>query len=688
MAFFQALLLLGYGYAHLAVRVLGVRRQALVHFALLATPLAVLPIAVSREWSPSHEAGPVASLLGLLAATAGLPYFLVSSTAPLLQRWFAGVGDSAEKDPYFLYAASNAGSLIGLLAYPAIVEPLLPLSAQGRLWTWGYISLLALIGVCVWLVRRSPVDKVSSDAIAPRAAQNSSTGAASWRTRMRWGILAFVPSSMLLGVTGYITADIAPAPMLWIVPLAIYLLSYILAFSRWPLAVHRATCRALPLAALALAYVMLGGAAFEPRWLVLHLGVFFVAAMACHAELALSRPGVERLTEFYLWVSLGGVAGGLFSALLAPLIFTMSLEYPLTLALACCCCPPWRSERAVQRAWLMAALPIAAGLLTAVLFRWGAAGSPWRIAIPLLGCGLAVRRPVLFGACLGAVVLIATSCKDADLGIVYRERNFYGTLWIARGRNNRSFTLGHGSVFHGAQNRSDDPRIRALPLLYYFPSGPIGQAFHELHRRDLRPRTAVIGLGAGALASYGTRGEEITFFELDPAVARIAKDADFFTFLSDSAARTRVVLGDARLSLQLEPDGAYDLIVVDAFSGDAVPVHLLTREAIALYRNKLAAHGVIAFHVTNAYVDLAPVLADVAHAEHMIAIHNDELRRGVDAEEARMGKIASHWLLMACSQEGFGRLADLPVWEELPARPGARAWSDDYSDLLSAIRWR
>jgi hypothetical protein len=385
---------------------------------------------------------------------------------------------------------------------------------------------------------------------------------------------------------------------------------------------------------------------------VAHLLAFFVAATVCHGELARHRPPVARLTEFYLWVAAGGVLGGLFNALLAPAVFPGVVEYPLGLVAAALLLPPlFQARGRPAYRWLNRALPalVAAGI---------AAGFLWQLK-PGVG-----RSPAL-----------------------HRERTFFGVLRVERGTRGRTHTFVHGNVRHGVQLRSDDPRQRRLPLLYYFPTGPAGQVFATLRGAGAKARVAVIGLGVGALAGYGEPGQEFTFFEIDPAVDRIARDPRYFTYLADAQARgvrVRTVLGDARLSLQQAGGDRYGLLVLDAFSGDAVPTHLLTREAVALYLERVAADGLLAFHVTNDYLDLRPVLAAQARDLGLVGLVQED---GASEEEARRGKSPSTWVVLARRPADLAGLANSPRWRPLTGRPGDRAWTDDYSNVLGVMRW-
>jgi hypothetical protein len=693
MLSFQALLLAAYGYAHAASGRLGDRRCALLHLVLLALPAAALPIAVSAGATGGGD--PALELIGRLLAAAGLPVFVVATTAPLLQRWFAATGHRRANDPYFLYAASNAGSLLALAGYVTVVEPNLALGDQARLWAWGYGGLAVLVAACAVTLRRAP-----AAAPGPAGPTAAAGGRVAPGDRARWVALAFVPSSLLLGVTTYLTTDLAPMPLLWAVPLMLYLLSYILAFAGLPAWAGRACALALPPAialTIGLTALLSVRPTAAPHWasFVVHLTTFFLAATACHAELARRRPPPDCLTAYYLMVALGGALGGLFNALVAPQVFTWAAEYPLGLAAAALLVPAAGSPGAggrVARA-LDVALPLlVAGATYGVLRHWGDLGvAPPPALLPFVfpaACLLFVRRPVRFALGLAAVAVVITDCQDADRNVVLRERNFFGVLRVMANFPPGMNTLLHGNVYHGMQRRSRDVPERITPLLYYHPSGPIGRVYRAYDGTPVTARVGVIGLGIGSLAAYGKPGDEITFFEVDPAVARVARDPAYFHHLEDSAARWRVVLGDGRLSMGREPDGAFGLIVLDAFSGDAIPVHLLTREALRLYLAKLADGGLIALHLSNDYLDLELVAEALARDAGLVGLDRNEDFRQVPRGDLERGRLPAHWVVLARRPSDLSRLAGLPGWRPLGVRSGASVWTDGYSDLFSLLRWR
>ncbi|HEU5100772.1 MAG TPA: fused MFS/spermidine synthase, partial [Roseiflexaceae bacterium] len=653
VVFYQAMLLLGYVYAHAATKWLGVRRQAALHIVLLLLPLLALPIGIPAGWSPPTQANPALWLLALLLVAVGVPFFVVSASSPLLQTWFAATRHRAAADPYFLYAASNVGSMLALLAYPLLIEPRLGLREQSWIWAGGYLLLAALIGMCAVLVRRAP----ASPALATLAATAPAPAGErlSWRRRGRWVLLAFVPSSLMLSVTTYLSTNIAPIPLLWVIPLAIYLLTFILVFMRRPILPHTLVLRALPIAILPL-IITLVAQATQPIGLLigLHLAVFFVATMACHGAIARDRPPPTQLTEFYLWMSAGGVLGGLFNALLAPLLFTTVVEYPLVLVLACVLLETkdqglktkdQRQEIEKNSGALVVrpssfvlwprlldlGLPAALGALVALAILGargaGMSNSPLGLGlmfgVPSLVCFSFSRRPLRFGLAIGAILLASTLYTSGQGQVLHAERSFFGIHRVLLDATGQFHSLAHGSTRHGMQ--SLDPANRNEPLTYYSRSGPIGQVLADLTQRRPGARVAAIGLGAGSLACYKQPGQQWTFYEIDPSVVRIAREPAYFTYLQDCAPDAGMVLGDARLSLASAPDGGYDLIVLDAYSSDSIPMHLITREALALYLRKLAPGGVLAFHISNLYLDLKPALGNLAADAGLASLARDDL---------------------------------------------------------------
>ncbi|MBA3304608.1 MAG: hypothetical protein H0U25_01600, partial [Thermoleophilaceae bacterium] len=521
MLFFQTTLLAGYLYAHESTRRLGVRRQAALHLGVVLVPLLVLPVGVPGGWILPAESNPVPWLLGLLAVAVGLPFFVVSTTAPLLQRWLATTDHPAAGDPYFLYRASNLGSVLGLLGYPLVVEPSMRLAQQGRLWSAGYGLLVVLVLACAAVVWRSPrgSEVAGAPEAAPAAASDAgpaaSEGSAARPTlsrRLRWVGLAFVPSSLMLGVTVAITTDIAPIPLLWALPLSLYLISFILVFAPGSRAdgLHRAMVFALPGAVLLISMVLLLDVS-GPLWILgpVHLAGFFVVAVVCHGELARDRPPARRLTEFYLLISLGGALGGVFNAIVAPALFDSLAEYPIVLVLAALCLPK-RTPRippGPYARWLDLALPLAIGTVVALMvFLIGLAEADAQRYGKMFAFGMAagvavnfIRRPLRFGLSVGAIVLAVALASAPDEQELHRERSFFGVYRVTAAEGGDLHRLMHGNTTHGSQDLSSGNE--RTPASYYHPGSPIGQVLSAMPS-SVTARAAIIGLGTGSIACY------------------------------------------------------------------------------------------------------------------------------------------------------------------------------------------
>lgn len=689
VAFFQVALVVGYLYAHLLSARLPARAAAALHVALLAAIAWAFPLASPGGWGapPAHQA---LWLFARLALTIGPPFVLLAATAPLLHAWLASTRHRGARDPYFLYAASNAGSLVALAAYPVLIEPLLGLGRQRRLWTVGLAVAVASLAVCAASTMRLAGRKPDATGPSPPSRhERAVAGASRWPARARWLVLAAVPSSLLLSVTTYVTTDLLALPLLWVTPLALYLATFIFAFSQRQLLPARRMLWLQPLLLVPLAAEMFvttaGGAAIL---IPVHLLTFFVTALCCHQTLAGTRPSADRSTEFYLWIAMGGALGGLFNVFLAPVVFRSVVEYPLGLVAAALLRPrPAVDTPGARRRDLVLPLVLAALLAggVSILQRTAAGMGPLRasivLAVLLAGAGCAVyafrTRPRRFGLGLAAMMASGAFYVQGASHIVLEARSFYAVHKVVE-VNAWLRELSNGNTVHGAQDRR--PELRHEPLTYYSRGGPIGDVMRVLAGDARRRRVGLVGLGVGTLAAYTAPGEHWTFFEIDPAVVEVARGSGLFTYLADAQGTVDVVLGDGRLSLAAAPDGSFGLLVLDAFSSDAVPAHLLTREALALYARKLAPGGLLAFHISNQYLSLEPVVAGGAAAEGLVG------RAGwgdVTAAEAAEGISASAWVVLARDARDLGPLATEPRWRPL-SRPG-RGWSDDASSLWSAL---
>jgi hypothetical protein len=690
LMYYQAVLLAGYLYAHVVARRLSIRSQIIAHVAIAAASLAALPIALPSGWAPPASDSVIPWLLLLLTIAIGAPFFLLSSTAPLVQHWFSRLPADTGRDPYALYAASNAGSFCGLLAFPLLLEPRLTLHEQSRFWSVGYVIAIGLTLACAfsgWRSRRSadvgvPLEK--SDSTPDRVVTN--------RDRLRWVVLAFVPSSLLLGVTTYLSTDVASAPLLWIVPLAIYLLTFVIVFSRRSSASQSVVVSVLQAAFVTtLVIVLYWDPTLDLRWAYpLHIGVFAFTALLLHGELAGARPSPKHLTEFYLWLAVGGALGGVFNALIAPVIFKSIAEYEL-MAIVACFLRPSRSFRALRTptriATGFAALLPAILIEVIVVTHWSQtqiAGLSVEWLTSILAGLIAIALSLnswRFGVTLAAIGLVTVYYHTRDDDVVFADRSFFGAYRVERW--SRTNVLLHGSTIHGAQYL--DPAHRLEPVTYYHRAGPVGDVFTALNDRLQGAAVASVGLGAGSLLCYARPGERWSVFEIDPLVERIASDTGYFTFVRDCAAHPRIELGDARLTLAREPRATYGLLILDAFSSDAIPLHLLTREAFASYERVLTNNGLLLVHISNRHLDLQPVIATAAADAGLVAFIDEHFVEQ-PREDAELD-YSSDWVILARHVEDIGSLATNRNWARMTADPRRRPWTDDYSNILSVINW-
>jgi hypothetical protein len=919
MVFFQAALLAGYAYAHATTAWLGARKQAVLQLVLLGLAFLFLQrLHIDRSLVSSDVENPIPSLLWLLTTTIGVPFFVVSSSAPVLQKWFASTNNPAARDPYFLYGASNFGSMLALLGYPAAVEPFFTVANQRIYWVWGYAVLVLLTAGCaafLWLsppAPSAPPRKDEWDEPPTEGEPETLSGTVSGWRRFRWVLLAAVPSSLMLGATTYITTDIAAIPLLWVLPLALYLLSFIIVFAKipvwlqnaivfleantvvgclfgfawsllewsdkssWPSKIplpamlfiligatgwiaafliflnrrsdvlHRGHILVLPLIVLVILAMTLSD--IKPKkveyTIAMHLAALFVVAMVCHGELARDRPSTAHLTEYFLWMSFGGVVGGMFNALAAPLMFNTIAEYQIAMLAACLLLPPltpesddttagvttdvglalafavtglvllvlrirdanidldlvkpqtllWpvvallaglayggaaalRERRHPAPAWIDLILPVSLGVLVLGLV-FGVAShaldprikklSEWThlpmyqirpiisFWIPAVLCYTFVERPRRFGLSVGALLLAGSIGAAIEEPPLLQRRSFFGVLKVEKGNYNEDIefhTLTHGTTMHGKQFRKDElhgkpftpidflycgwrpsfflDELRATPVTYYAPTGPVGHVMKAYNQAD-RP-VGVIGLGTGSMATYALPGQTMTFYDIDAVVRDISfSTADWFSFVADAKRRgakiSPLVLGDARLTLDrndLKGDDKYGILVIDAFSSDAIPVHLITLEAMQMYLRKLRDDGLILFHISNRHLDLKPVLANLAQAtDPKLVAYVME-----DWTEKELGKSASTWVVLARKTEDVSRLliddrwdweqgqelSDLRLlgafpdggaglsgmmlmlqgvlkkteapWVRLETNPKVGVWTDDFSNILSVFMW-
>lgn len=679
--FFQLLLLLAYGYSHWSTARLRHTWQPRAHLVVLALPVLALPLTVPADAVPPADAMPALWLIRTLFLLVGLPFVVVATTGPLLQKWYSWTSSRRADDPYFLFAASNLGSFVGLLAYPLWVEPTLTLVDQRIFWSVAYGVFLALTAACALV---ASLQRPRATASTPDFVEDKALRRPSNRRKLAWVALAMLPSTLMLGVTAHLSTDVASIPLLWVVPLAIYLGSFVLAFARKSRTVPVTATRVAVALGLLEVVTALAGPIF-PVYVSITTSLLMLAAVAfaSHVRLAVDRPATEHLTGFYMVVSIGGALGGLLNGLVAPVIFSGVVEYPIALSAV-----PFLlfGSSKLERGWLSRQMRTNGVRATCVVIVTCVALIGLRVTIAVVVAGAIFQVLLLLMAlalawsiaqhprlALAAVLfLYGTNAVIGRHGVIEQTRTFYGTYRIVGDAKQHTFV--HGTTVHGTQ--FTDSRRRDVPTTYYSEQGPLGDVFSVANESGIRDVGAV-GLGAGTLAAYGRAGQHFTFFEIDPEVVRIAKDPHLFTYLKDSAGSVTTVTGDGRLGLSRLPRESFDVIILDAFSSDAIPVHLLTQEAVQTYADRLKPGGVLAFHITNRVFDLGPVLNAAASKMGWTA------EIGTDNSPAE-GASHSTWVVVGPDSKTLRTLADRPGWEKLTG-PGV-TWTDDYSSVLSVLR--
>ena len=676
LAFFQITLLVGYFYAHALQRIRSVRLQAAIHVAVMILAGLTLPLHISSVFGPPTSEHPALWLIGVLAASLGAPFAVLSATAPLVQAWHARlVHAETGTEPYALYAASNLGSLLALLAYPVLVEPLMTLRGQTGTWSLGYWGFILLMAGLAVMALRGQVP------LAP--AHSVSTPQSSWRARLTWLALAAVPSSLMMGVTTHITTDVASAPFLWVIPLALYLITFIIAFSARPFLPARLAL-VLQAAAVAACICLLPfKTANLGAQLGVHLAAFFLTALVCHQALVARRPDPSQLTEFYLWMSLGGVVGGAFNAFLAPVIFQNVWEYPLVLVVSCLV-RPGAGSVAIWR-WMVLTAGLAATIAAPLLTVHGAMSPPTAAALVIAAlCAFTLRGRTWMFTIMIVALCLSSFKVSSRVDVRETSRSFFGVLrqseLIQPPLGGRVKMLAHGTTLHGAQ--AVDPRWRCRPLVYYAPETPIGQVFTAM--RALKPaiRVGAVGLGTGAVAAYVRPADRLTFFEIDPLVVRIASDPVHFSYTTQCAkGPIDYVVGDARLSLARQPRGAFDILLIDAFSSDSVPTHLLTVEAVKGYLTHLKPDGVLVLHVTNRNMDLrgpAMAVAKAAGGVALLQIHY------APRLSPALWESSEDAVIVGKTPQALSAFIGDTRWQA-SSPTASRPWTDDYVNLVGAI---
>jgi len=769
LCFFQGALLAGYAYAHVLMTRVPAQAAGIVHLAVCLLAFVVLPIALPKNWGEPPAGEPYLWQLGLFAVAVGLPFFAVSANAPLLQAWFSRSDHSQARDPYFMYAASNLGSLLALLGYPFVLEPLLGLHQLSVWWTAGYALLVIALALCFWWIRPmlavAPAESATEAAIAPNGAVEL---APTWSDRLGWIGLALVPSALLTAFTTHISTDVASAPLIWVVPLSLYLLTFVLVFRDRPIVfvpcliaigiagyplikfgvptLLEAIGNILPAslapeglrdfevdrgAALSGALVLIVAFVWAyhkelltPRqgllwvhltavvltllalsqtrhsgWvLTASLGVvaFFTSAMVAHRTLFEARPPARYLTEFYLSMSLGGVLGGIFASLIAPRIFSEIFEYPLLLALTMACRPraltfDGKRNDELMRLFLIGAAGILALYWVPVLagkagWTFGAWGTTPVIVLFMAIAMLALFRHPLRQLAVALTMFLAIVVLPSAVKVGDAQRSYFGVYRVYVSPDGDFNLLTHGTTLHGAQRIRDDKGndvADTTPVTYYHPKSPMARSVATARERATaagrKMRVGIVGLGTGSLACHSQPGESWKFFEIDPVIVGIANGSGYFTFIENCLDKLDVVIGDARLTLAKEPNDNFDLIIVDAFSSDAIPVHLITAEAMKVYQSKIRPDGMFVLHISNRYLDLDSVLAATAPKVPGLygVLASDDTSDGTYATSTSTAGI------FARSEDV---LAPVLAWTEIEVKKlgsvPQSAWTDDYSDVL------
>lgn len=668
MVVFQGLLLAGYLYAHLLIRFLPLKIAIFVHIALTCVAFSFLPFAISPDWGAPPPHGEAVWLMGTFVQAIGLPFFALSANAPLLQAWLAA--QDRRINVYHFYAASNVGSFAALFAYPFVIEPFVHLPQQSEAWSFGFGFFIVLLAACGGMAWNGSLHSSVSKRAEPIA----------WATRLRWIMFAAVPSGLLIAATAAIQTDVAGGPILWLLPLAIFLLSFVFAFRDGAQRIEfwQRLARASAIFVIALTVL-------ELHTFAIVLGVALLAvlsvSMACHGALYRSRPDEGDLTEFYLFISLGGLIGGLFAALIAPNIFSWTAEYPLLLCAAVLMISydheadeDARRNRILGAALLIGTMIVAFAItqngreaLNAVLVITG---------LMLFGIFSRSIRPAVQGSVLTALLALAVLPYGSDV-----QRSFFGVHRVKEDLSGQYRLLMHGSTIHGAQKLSDQGRPE--PLTYYGFDSPIGLSLVALRdaRKGVQPSIGIVGLGTGSMACHHRSGEQWTFFEIDPVIVDIARDPERFRFVSECAPSAPIIVGDARLTVQKKPAQSFDYLLVDAFSSDAIPVHLVTKEAIDMFVSRLSENGILAVHISNRYIDLTPFLARIAAAKGLdlyglTLVPSPEQRANLHSSSSVVAFATGSAAAAALEAHGF---------EKVQADPEQALWTDHYTNVTAEI---
>ncbi len=689
MLFFQLCLLAGYAYAHGTTRYMSVKAQSILHIILLIIFVFILPITIPEGWEPPGGDDPTLWQLSLMATVVGGPFFVISGSAPMLQRWFSITDHKDAHDPYFLYGASNLGSMSGLLLYPILIEPLFTVNQQSNNWMYGYIILIALTILCsllIWKYKEKKEDHDLDNTTTQDLITNSQ--------RIKWIILSFIPSSLMLGVTTHITTEIASVPLLWVLPLALYIGTFIIVFARKPIFTSDQIMWAcgLGVAVLAAQYIAVKNMNDYPVLMItLRLGVFFLLALSCHTALAESRPSARKLTEFYLIMSFGGAIGGFFNAIIVPNYIIIPVEYPLLLIAAVLVRYINTPEQSFSNLLakikdknsnlfnfnniVIVATPLIISIIGLTIH--GKVGIEWLSAtIFFVFAILILKKRWAFSLVIIPSMMIPYMSTPGTL--LYQDRDFFGVIRISETPNER--ILLHGSTNHGTQPTS--VRYPLTKISYYGDTSPVSDLFRIADRKEGPQRVAVLGLGIGVTACYTKPGRHFDFYEIDRKIVEIAENTKYFTYLSDCGSPYDVILGDARLKINQKPNEYYDFILVDVFSSDNIPMHLLTKEAVEIYLSKLKKGGLLVMHISNRFLDLEPVIAQIGKKIGVPTFSRVGI--GEMNEKVNIRTYDAHFAAFTYNEDIIKKLEEL-TWTPARTREGVKAWTDQYSNIINSL---
>lgn len=690
MMFFQGILLLGYLYAHFISQIKNVRTQAIIHCALLIVASIFVPIAKAKGWEPPTTTMPVFWLLQFFTVSIGLPFFAISATAPLLQRWFSLTDHKDAQNPYFLYGASNIGSILALLAYPFVIEMNLRLQTQGEGWGILYATLVLLITFCAIFVKSKQIIKAATKEYSEKI---------SWKTRSLWVLYAFIPSALLLAVTSHISVDIAAIPLLWVMPLVIYLLSFVIVFARNPHISHNFITSIAP-TAIIVAIIFYSLSVALSADIAIVITFLFIISMVFHGELAKNKPSATKLTEFYLLMSLGGVLGGIFNSIIAPAVFNDVYEYLLIVILSALALP--KTKETIKSYDNVFVFPFVTVFMFSILIIAFKAReiiiNDANIEIMDIATILAliIANYFLFSLfyykkptkSLRFMLVAALLCsvgyvmRPSQMFTSFKARSFFSTYKVQE--DLKYAHLVSGKTIHGIQIKAPLD-LQTMPTSYYSKKGPVGDIFNILDPiPNYKEKMGVVGLGTGTMSCYAKPGRTWTFFEIDPLTVQIAKDSGIFKFLPTCAPNADIILGDARVSLQKSPDNKFDVLFVDAFSSDAIPMHLITKEALYMYMSKIKKDGIVAIHISNKYINLIPVLAGYSETANIKGYFKHHISS--EQDRVNLAITSSLWVIFSTNKALLQTISETKGWQDLALYNQKAFWSDDFSNIIPLIQ--